>query len=146
MATIPMSHESDHRWFQDKPRRLELESGETVLQRRCIICGRDFLIYQSSGDPWAVYVSAFSFHRLSEQVEQRWLSEPCPGKRLPSDVDDRTKRTTELRIAWQRSQESNPEQKLERRHIAQGRGLEHLHGACGPATRMAARSGGRSHT
>jgi hypothetical protein len=35
---------------------------------------------------------------------------------------------------------------LERPYIAQGRGLEHLHSAGGPATHMAARSGGRGHT
>jgi hypothetical protein len=37
----------------------------------------------------AVYASVLCFYRLDDEVTQRWLSEPCPGKRLASDDEDR---------------------------------------------------------
>jgi hypothetical protein len=46
-----------------------------------------------------VVVSILSFQRLDDEVTRRWLSEPCPGKRLPSDDEDRKQRIVELRIA-----------------------------------------------
>jgi hypothetical protein len=95
----------DHQWFQPNPRRLELESGVSVFQRRCTRCGRDFLIDRSSGVRYAVHASIFSFHRLHDEVTQRWLNERCPGKRLPSDESDRQKRAAELRLSWQQSRE-----------------------------------------
>jgi hypothetical protein len=99
MANEEMSEWGDHRWLQRRPRRFELKSGESVFQRRCTQCGRDFVIEVSSGDRSAVGVSILSFQRLDDEVTRRWLSEPCPGKRLPGDDDDRTERTKELRVA-----------------------------------------------
>jgi hypothetical protein len=31
-----------------------------------------------------LFVSAISFDQLEDEVTKRWLSEPCPGKRLSS--------------------------------------------------------------
>lgn len=89
----------DHRWLQRRPRCFEFESGESVFQRRCTRCGRDFIVEHPSGTRYAVFVSIMSFQRLDDEVTRRWLSEPCPGKRLPSDDEDRKKRIEELRVA-----------------------------------------------
>jgi hypothetical protein len=95
----------DHQWVAGGPRQFDLESGQTVLQRRCSRCGRDFVVDLSSGAHHAIYVSIFSFYRLHDEVTQRWVGRPCPGKRLPADEDDRKKPVTELRITWQGSPE-----------------------------------------
>jgi hypothetical protein len=92
----------DHHWL-DKPRHFHLESGQSIFQRRCVQCGRDFVIDESSGARHAVRVSIFSFHRLTDEVTQRWVGEACPGKRLPSNDVDREKEIAELRIQWDRS-------------------------------------------
>lgn len=89
----------DHCWLERRPRRFELESGESVFQRRCARCARDFVVRALSGSRCAVAVSILSFHRLEDEVTQRWLSEACPAKRLPSDDEDRTKIVEEFRIA-----------------------------------------------
>jgi hypothetical protein len=94
-----------HQWSQSTPRELQLESGQSVLQRQCIRCRRDFVIDQSSGARHAVFVSIISFYQLPEEVTMRWLAEPCPGKPLPSDGKDRTKLGVELRISGGRNRE-----------------------------------------
>ena len=88
----------DHQWFQRKARQLELVSGESVFQRRCMRCARDFVIDALSGARHAVAVSTFSFHPLQDKITQRWLAEPCPGLRLPGDDDDRELQVAELRV------------------------------------------------
>jgi hypothetical protein len=52
-------------------------------------CGRDIVTVLSSGSRHAVHVSMFCFYPLDDEVTERWLTEPCPGKRLPRDDDDR---------------------------------------------------------
>jgi hypothetical protein len=99
MANEEVLEWGGHQWLQRRPRHLELESGQSVFQRRCTRCGRDFVIEVSSGDRSAVVVSILSFQRLDDEVTRRWLSEPCPGKRLPSDDEDQKKRIEELRVA-----------------------------------------------
>ena len=81
---------STHQWI-GKPRHLETASGETVLQHYCVACGRDFLTYTSSNSTCAVFVSAISFGQLSDAVTKQWLSDPCPGRRLSADEEDRKK-------------------------------------------------------
>ena len=93
----------DHEWFQPRPRQLELETGQSVLHRQCTRCGRNFLIDASSGDRHAVHVSIFSFHRLHDEVNERWLTQRCPGKRLSSDDHDKNRWVNELPIKWKRS-------------------------------------------
>jgi hypothetical protein len=66
------------------------------MHRHCGRCGRDIVTVLSSGVPHAVYASAFCFYRLASEVTQRWLIEPCPGKRLESDDEARKKVANEL--------------------------------------------------
>jgi two-component system, OmpR family, response regulator len=68
-----------------------IESGEAVLHSHCVQCGRDIVTILSSGARHAVYISVFYFYRLDNEVTKRWLSEHCPGKRLASDDEDRTR-------------------------------------------------------
>jgi hypothetical protein len=79
----------DHQWLQPRPRRFELESGESVFQRRCTRCGRGFVVDLSSGARHAVHASIFSFHRLHDEVTQRWLGEPvlASGRRRTSTTE-----------------------------------------------------------
>jgi hypothetical protein len=79
----------DHHWHERREPHLKLESGEAVVQHRCSRCGRDIVTLLSSGGRHAVYASVVCFYHLDDEVTQRWLSEPCPGKRLHSDDDDR---------------------------------------------------------
>jgi hypothetical protein len=81
---------STHQWV-GKPRRFETGSGDTVLHHLCVKCGRNFLTYTSSNSTDAVFVSGLNFGQLSDTVTKRWLSEPCPGKRLSPDDEDRKK-------------------------------------------------------
>ncbi len=98
----------DHRWLERKARHFELDSGQSIFQRRCTRCGRDFVVDRSSGARHAIHVSIFIFNLLHDEVTERWLREPCPGKRLPSDDGDRKKHAAELRISWERSREQSP--------------------------------------
>jgi hypothetical protein len=97
---------SSHRWLLPQPRRLEVESGEPVLQRHCVQCGRDFITDVSLGRRYAVFVSATSFHRLADEVTARWLREPCLGKRPTSDDEDRNKRIAQFAVSTTQVPES----------------------------------------
>ena len=90
---------NSHQWPQANPRRVEIEPGKPVLQRHCVRCGRDFVTDPSLGSSYAVFVSATSFHRLADEVTERWVREPCHGERLPSDDEDRNKKIAELRLS-----------------------------------------------
>jgi hypothetical protein len=90
---------SSHRWMLPQPRRLGLESGQPVLQRHCVQCGRDFVTEVASGSCYAVFVSATSFYRLADEVTERWLREPCLGKRPPSDDEDRNKKIAQFTVS-----------------------------------------------
>ncbi len=72
--------------------RLELVPGEPLIQQGCHACGRDFVDECSMGERYAVHVSVFKFHRLSDEVTSRWLSEKCPGEPLMADEADRKTR------------------------------------------------------
>jgi hypothetical protein len=52
-----------------------------------------------SGTRHAVCVSISSFYQLHDEVTKRWVAELCPGKRLPSDDEDRNKEVAELEVA-----------------------------------------------
>src|SRR6266481_9954111 len=86
---------STHLWLA-APRSIVVESDLTVIQYHCARCGRDFVTNTSSDIRIAVFVSAISFHQLSDAVTTRWLSDACPGRRLSSDEEDRSKRIAEL--------------------------------------------------
>jgi hypothetical protein len=88
----------NHQWLQPKARQLQIESGESVYQRHCVRCGRDFITLASKGSCYAASLSAVSFLRLADEVTQRWLAEECPERRLPNDDVDRGKWIEELRV------------------------------------------------
>lgn len=88
----------NHLWLQPKPRHLQIESGESLYQRRCTRCERDFVTLSATGTCFAVTLSAVSFLRLTDEVTQRWLAEECPGTRLSGDNLDRGKWIEELRV------------------------------------------------
>lgn len=80
-----------HKWSEPNGRRVEIERGKPLIQRYCQACGRTFVEDLASKERYAVHVSALFFKRLSDEVSQRWLSTPCPGKRLETDVEDEKK-------------------------------------------------------
>ena len=73
-------------------RRLGLAPGQALNQRVCNDCGRAFVDECSTGERYAVHVSIFKVHRLSDEVTSRWLSEQCPAQRLIGDEADRRTR------------------------------------------------------
>jgi hypothetical protein len=81
----------EHRWHERREPYFKIESGESVIQNHCGRCGRDIVTVLSSGARHAAYASAFCFYRLAREVTQRWLTEPCPGERLPTDNEDRNR-------------------------------------------------------
>jgi len=87
-----------HQWLSN-PRRLKIEPSNPVLQYHCVRCGRDFLTDPSSNIRYAVFVSVISFDHLTDEVTKRWLSEPCPGRHLSPDDDDRTKIVAAFRVS-----------------------------------------------
>ena len=89
--------QNTHLWLA-KPRPIAIESGLIVIQHHCARCGRDFVTNTSSDSGLAVFVSAISFHQLSDAVTMRWLSDACPGRRLSSDEEDRRRRIAELKV------------------------------------------------
>lgn len=90
---------NEHRWSQPKPRRVEIESANPVLQRHCIRCGRDFVTDPTSGNTYAVVVSAMSFHQLEDEVTTRWVRELCHGQHVPGDETDRNRKIAELTVS-----------------------------------------------
>jgi hypothetical protein len=85
-----------HLWLA-KPRPIVIESDQMVIQHHCARCGRDF-VTTPSDSRIAVFVSAISFHRLTDDVTKRWLTEGCPRARLSSDEEDRSRRIAELKV------------------------------------------------
>lgn len=68
--------------------RLELVPGQPIIHQVCFKCRRGFVEELSTGEIYSVYASIFRFHRLSDEVTARWLSEKCPAKRLIADEAD----------------------------------------------------------
>jgi len=85
MDTI-FSRWNSHCWIG---RRLVLAPGQPLIQRVCSDCGRAFVDDCSTGERYAVHVSIFKIHRLSDEVTARWLSQQCPAQRLAGDEADR---------------------------------------------------------
>jgi hypothetical protein len=94
----------DHRWYERREPHLKIESGEAVVQSHCDRCGRDIVTVLSSGARHAVYTSTLCFYRLDWEVTQRWLDEPCPGKRLAIDYEDRKRLVNEIQVFQHRSE------------------------------------------
>jgi len=81
MAQFPFS--TNHSWFR---RQVQID-GRSFFHQQCPVCGRDFA--RPTDDPeWrAVQVGILSFDFLDDETTQRWVSEDCPGHRLPADED-----------------------------------------------------------
>jgi hypothetical protein len=88
MDTI-FSRWNTHCWIG---RRLGLAPGQALIQRVCNDCGRAFVDECSTGERYAVHVSIFKLHRLSDEVTSRWLSQQCPAQLLAEDEADRQTR------------------------------------------------------
>jgi hypothetical protein len=88
MDTI-FSRWNTHCWIG---RRLALAPGQPLIQRVCNDCARAFVDECSTGERYAVHVSIFKVHRLSDEVTSRWLTEQCPDQRLAGDDADRQTR------------------------------------------------------
>jgi hypothetical protein len=84
-----LSSWNTHVWFS---RRLKLVPGQPLIQQDCHECGRAFVDECSTGERYAVHVSIFRLHRLSDEVTSRWLSEKCPAEPLMADDADRQTR------------------------------------------------------
>jgi hypothetical protein len=87
-----------HQWLSN-PRRLAVEPSNAVLQHHCVRCGRDLVTDSSSNDSYAVFVSAISFDQLEDEVTKRRLGEPCRGRRLSSDDEDRNRLVSAFTIS-----------------------------------------------
>jgi hypothetical protein len=81
-----------HQWLERREPHLKIEPGEAVIQHQCVRCGRDIVTVLSSGSRHAVHVSMSCFYPPDDEVTERWLTEPCPGKRLSRDDDDRQRK------------------------------------------------------
>lgn len=79
---------NSHDWTR---RRIEIEPGKPLLHHRCTRCRRDIVEEVSTGERYAVHVSAFRFDRLSDEITARWLIETCAKSQPASDDDDRTR-------------------------------------------------------
>ena len=80
---------SSHCWID---RRLVLAPGQPLIEHVCLDCGRAFVDECSTGERYAVHVSIFKVHRLSDEVTSRWLSEDCPAQPMATDAADRKTR------------------------------------------------------
>ena len=73
-----------HAWSH---RELDFQ-GRAYSHRHCQSCGRDFATEKGMEHWTAVYVGTFDFTPLDEEVNLRWLSEPCPGHRMTEDRNE----------------------------------------------------------
>jgi hypothetical protein len=107
-----------HEWLESDPRRLQISPGLSVLHRHCARCGRDLLEDLTSRNRYAVIASAVSFYRLADEVTERWLREPCPGRYLSTDREDRTKKVAELFVCEDPRLRDSAQKLAERRKVA----------------------------
>ena len=80
---------NSHEWIT---RNLEIDPGRPLVHRTCAQCGRDFVDDLSSIERYAASVSSLRFIRLANEVNARWLQQPCPHTNLRTDDDDRKTR------------------------------------------------------
>jgi hypothetical protein len=88
-SSTNLSAWNTHDWIT---RRLSLLPGHTLIEHGCHECGRSFVDECSTGERYAVHVSIFKLHRLSDEVTSKWLSQECPAARLMADDADRRTR------------------------------------------------------
>jgi hypothetical protein len=101
------SHSDHHHWHERREPHFKIDSGEAVVHQRCRRCGRDMVTVLSSDTRYAVYVGAFVFYRLDDEVTKRWLNERCPGKRLEKDEDVRNEQIAKMLAQDERPERAN---------------------------------------
>jgi hypothetical protein len=69
------------------------QDGRSILHHRCVRCWRDFAQGIDGTYAWqAAYIGVIRVELLGQSVNERWLSEPCPGEPLAADDEDRATR------------------------------------------------------
>jgi hypothetical protein len=74
-----------HLWYEQQ---VTLD-GRTFFHRQCKICGRDFVRSLDEEEWRAVHVGIVKFDFLDEETTRRWVSEDCPGRRLPGEQNSK---------------------------------------------------------
>ena len=78
-------YSSNHHWIR---RKVEVE-GKSVFHRQCVACRRDFIMDADARCWRAVHVGLLGFDFLDDETTRRWLSQECPGRQLPDEINDR---------------------------------------------------------
>ena len=76
---------NSHNWDM---REVEVAPGLPAIQRTCENCSRHFINEKANNARYAVHVGIRGFDRLSDEVTERWLAQPCPGNRPDRDYAD----------------------------------------------------------
>ena len=85
--------DANHVWSNtNKSHRIE-QDGRSIFLRQCSLCRRDFAQGIDGSDWRAVYIGVFKVQLLADAVNERWLNEECPKRRLPDDDDTRKTRS-----------------------------------------------------
>lgn len=79
MSRFPFS--TNHSWVR---RPIQID-GRSFFHRQCLVCGRDFARPVDHPEWRAVQVCVLGLDFLDDETTQRWVSELCPGRRLPAD-------------------------------------------------------------
>ena len=82
---------STHVWIASRGREIRRDARFIGFHYHCRACARNFLMVPSSGEIFAIRIGAMRFDRLSDEVNARWLNEPCPGQVLSSNFSDQKK-------------------------------------------------------
>jgi hypothetical protein len=69
-----------HLWSESEIPHIIHQDGRTIYHQRCVSCGRDFGQGLNGAGWQAVYVGILRIELLAESVDDRWLTQRCPGK------------------------------------------------------------------
>jgi len=72
-----------HKWVD---RKIQV-GDDSLVHRHCKNCGRDYML-SPVGEWSAVHVGVFTLDPLDKSTNRRWLSEKCPGRQLPEEMND----------------------------------------------------------
>ena len=67
-----------HKWLPPEGRHFDI-NGKSITQHFYVVGKWEFVEDTSSGERSAVHVIVHDFTRLAEEVNARWLTEPCAG-------------------------------------------------------------------
>ena len=74
-----------HEWIMRREVKI---GGQTFFHRQCRRCWRDFVTLPDLKEWIAVHVGVFTFDFLDDEINRKWLSESCPGRQLPDELND----------------------------------------------------------